>query len=105
MNRDEVGFSYNLNPQFSTFREDLRIHPDGNSEGTLGCIGLTINVQSLIDFRTSVNNYLNNGRTFLPASINILNNPNHNGETNNTTHINEYDEYFNFKYNFHLFAN
>lgn len=31
-------FSYNLNPQFNTGRYDLRVHPDGNNVGTLGCI-------------------------------------------------------------------
>jgi hypothetical protein len=29
-----------LDPQFSTDRTDLGIHPDGNQTGTLGCIGL-----------------------------------------------------------------
>ena len=27
-------------PQFKTDRDNLAIHPDGNIEGTLGCIGL-----------------------------------------------------------------
>ena len=29
-----------LDPQFSTDRNNLGIHPDGNKVGTLGCIGL-----------------------------------------------------------------
>lgn len=29
-----------IDPQFSTNRKDLGIHPDGNRTGTLGCIGL-----------------------------------------------------------------
>lgn len=29
-----------LEPQFSTDRDNLAIHPDGNEVGTLGCIGL-----------------------------------------------------------------
>lgn len=29
-----------LEPQFSTQRNNLAIHPDGNKLGTLGCIGL-----------------------------------------------------------------
>jgi hypothetical protein len=29
-----------IEPQFSTNRDNLGIHPDGNSIGTLGCIGL-----------------------------------------------------------------
>ena len=32
-------FQY-LEPQFSTSRTDLGVHPDGNVEGTAGCIGL-----------------------------------------------------------------
>jgi RHS repeat-associated protein len=81
MNKDAVGFSYNLNPQFSTGRSLLRIHPDGNDEGTLGCIGLSGNGQGLTDFRTVLNNYLSNGRTSLPVNINIANNPNNNGRS------------------------
>src|SRR5690606_3274183 len=81
MNRDGVGFSYNLNPQFSTGRSLLRIHPDGNNEGTLGCIGLSGNAQGLTDFRNTLNGYLNNGRTSLPVNINITNNPNNNGRS------------------------
>ncbi|WP_138631398.1 hypothetical protein [Pseudoalteromonas spongiae] len=29
-----------IDPQFSTERNNLGIHPDGNKSGTLGCIGL-----------------------------------------------------------------
>lgn len=29
-----------IDPQFSTDRNNLGIHPDGNKSGTLGCIGL-----------------------------------------------------------------
>jgi hypothetical protein len=63
MNRDGLGFSYNLNPQFNTGRSLLRIHPDGNKEGNLGCVGLSGNAQELVDFRNTLNGYLNNGRT------------------------------------------
>ena len=41
MVRDGVGFSVDLNPLFHTDRTLLRIHPDGNVSGTLGCIGIT----------------------------------------------------------------
>ncbi len=41
MVRDGVGFSVDLNPLFPTNRTLLRIHPDGNVPGTLGCIGIT----------------------------------------------------------------
>ncbi len=50
MNKDGVGFSFNLNPQFSTNRSLLRIHPDGNNEGTKGCIGLSGDVAQLSAF-------------------------------------------------------
>ena len=30
-----------LNPQFKTDRTGLLIHPDGNKEGTRGCIGIS----------------------------------------------------------------
>jgi hypothetical protein len=41
MVRDGVGFSVDLDPLFQTNRTLLRIHPDGNVPGTLGCIGIT----------------------------------------------------------------
>lgn len=41
MVRDGVGFSVDLDPLFPTNRTLLRIHPDGNVPGTLGCIGIT----------------------------------------------------------------
>lgn len=35
------GWSLDIEPEnFSTDRTDLRIHPDGNRPGTLGCIGV-----------------------------------------------------------------
>ncbi|WP_430613531.1 hypothetical protein [Flavobacterium sp. JP2137] len=80
MNRDGVGFSYNLNPEFSTGRSLLRIHPDGNNEGTLGCIGLSGNAQNLNSFSGTLNGYLKN-RGAVPVNININNNPNNNGRS------------------------
>ena len=35
-----VGFQVPIKPLFKTDRTFLAIHPDGNVEGTLGCIGL-----------------------------------------------------------------
>lgn len=35
---DGSGWSLNLDPLFKTDRDLLRIHPDGNLPGTLGCI-------------------------------------------------------------------
>jgi RHS repeat-associated protein len=89
MNRDGVGFSYNLNPQFNTGRSLLRIHPDGNNEGTLGCIGLSGNAQNLNSFRNTLNGYLRN-RNSLLVNINIKNNPNNNGKNGRRTpNVNE----------------
>lgn len=78
MNKDGVGFSFNLNPTFSTGRTDLRLHPDGNNEGTLGCIGLGGNAAQLSTFSTTLQSYLQNGSS-VPLNINITNNPNNNG--------------------------
>lgn len=80
MNKDGVGFSFNLNPQFSTNRSDLRIHPDGNNEGTLGCIGLSGNATQLRSFSSTVQNLLQSTSS-IPATINITNNPNNNGRS------------------------
>ena len=44
------GFSINLNPSFTTMRTDLRIHPDGGKQGTLGCIGLSGGASELQQF-------------------------------------------------------
>ncbi len=78
MNKDGVGFSYNLNPEFNTGRTALRIHPDGNNEGTLGCIGLSGNKNHLKSFVKSVNNSLLRYQS-ISLNINIKNNPNNNG--------------------------
>jgi RHS repeat-associated protein len=37
----QQGWSVDLDPTFETNRTDLRIHPDGNLPGTLGCIAPT----------------------------------------------------------------
>ncbi|MGS2764687.1 hypothetical protein [Sinomicrobium sp. M5D2P9] len=80
MNRDGVGFSYNLDPKFNTGRSLLRIHPDGNNEGTLGCIGLSGNARELNAFKDTLNGYLENQNS-IQVNINITNNPNNNGRS------------------------
>jgi RHS repeat-associated protein len=82
MNSDNVGFSFNLNPTFDTGRTDLRIHPDGNNEGTLGCIGLTGQAAELTSFRDTLQNMLQSS-TAIQTNINITNNPNNNGRNGN----------------------
>ena len=37
----EFAWVARLNPQFETDRTGLLIHPDGNKEGTRGCIGIS----------------------------------------------------------------
>ncbi|WP_294315629.1 DUF6443 domain-containing protein [uncultured Chryseobacterium sp.] len=80
MNRDGVGFSFNLNPQFSTGRSLLRIHPDGNNEGTLGCIGMSGDKIVLTNFRDTLRSMIKTGGP-VPVNINIQNNPNNNGKS------------------------
>ncbi|WP_312769574.1 RHS repeat-associated core domain-containing protein [Epilithonimonas sp.] len=80
MNRDRVGFSFNLNPQFSTGRSLLRIHPDGNNEGTLGCIGMSGDKIVLTNFRDTLRSMIKTGGP-VPVNINIQNNPNNNGRS------------------------
>ena len=75
MNILGVGFSFNLNPQFETERSLLRIHPDGNNKGTLGCIGVTGTQEELLEFEETLKNLLKQKRS-IPATINIENNPN-----------------------------
>ena len=45
---------FNLNPTFSKNRTDLRLHPDGNKEVTLGCIGPEGNASSLPNSRDTL---------------------------------------------------
>ncbi|AUP78994.1 type IV secretion protein Rhs [Flavivirga eckloniae] len=73
-----VGFTFDVNPTFTTSRDLLRFHPDGGTAGTLGCIGLTCGATGLRDFRTRVNNYLSNN-TSINVNVNITNNPNNDG--------------------------
>lgn len=46
---DGFGWSLDLSPQFQTDRTLLRIHPDGNTPGTLGCIGVQADARLLYD--------------------------------------------------------
>ncbi|MFY0256518.1 RHS repeat-associated core domain-containing protein, partial [Chitinophaga sp. 30R24] len=79
MTRDGVGFSLNLNPQFSTHRSLLRIHPDGGKAvGTQGCIGLQVNATQLLQFKSTMREYLSTHNN-IGVNVNILNNPNNNG--------------------------
>jgi RHS repeat-associated protein len=80
MNRDGVGFSLDLNPQFSTWRIEERIHPDGGVKGTQGCIGLRVNSERLIEFSNTTKSYLRS-HTHIKVTVNISGNPNNNGRS------------------------
>ena len=74
-----VAFTVDLDPTFNTGRTLLRIHPDGNTVGTAGCVGLS-NCSS-----NALNTFYNNMRTFTGAynniqlNVDIQNNPNNDG--------------------------
>ena len=90
MNRDGVGFSFDLNPTFKTGRDLLRIHPDGNNFGTKGCIGLIGNRSTLNSFSQIVRSIMKYQNGSIPLTINIGGNPNNNGQnTNNKSTVNE----------------
>lgn len=76
MNRDGVGFSFNLNPNFETLRSLQRIHPDGNKPGTLGCVGLVGEKDDLLEFEANVKKILS-VHDSIGANIQIDGNPNH----------------------------
>ncbi|MGC9355223.1 MAG: hypothetical protein ACP5D9_15355, partial [Mariniphaga sp.] len=75
MVRDGVGFSVDIEPQFTTARNFLRIHPDGHSKGlwwlnngTEGCIGLQTGGNALKNFSNQISNYF----TRVNSSINLF---------------------------------
>jgi len=76
--RDGFGFSFNLNPTFETGRTLLRIHPDGNNTGTLGCVGLGCSGTQGRLFYNNVRSAINKGGA-LNMNINITGNPNNHG--------------------------
>ena len=75
MNKNGVGFSFNIDPQFSTKRSLLRIHPDGNNKGTLGCVGLSGSKKELTSIRDKINEILKTQKS-IKTKINIDGNPN-----------------------------
>lgn len=75
MNKNGVGFSFYLDPQFSTRRSHLRIHPDGNKPGTLGCVGLDGTKDELIQVRDKIREILHHQKS-IDTVIKITGNPN-----------------------------
>ena len=81
MVRSGVSFKLRLNPQFSTARGGLLIHPDGgNVIGTQGCIGLQCATRQLNKFYNTMTGYLQS-HTNIGVNVNIEGNPNNNGRT------------------------
>ena len=77
MVRDGVGFSVDLDPQFNTIRDLLRIHPDGQrlaqwwqNNGTAGCIGLQTGGASLRFFYNNLSNYFYRFNSSINVSVN-----------------------------------
>lgn len=75
MNREGVGFSFDLNPMFDTQRSLLRVHPDGNKRGTQGCIGLEGDKADLLEFESNVKKILKE-HDAISTQIQIEGNPN-----------------------------
>ena len=73
-----VGFSYDVIPKFNTCRSELRIHPDGGTKGTKGCIGLTGHATALNSFKNSLNKLLENVNS-VSLRVTIESNPNRSG--------------------------
>ncbi len=65
---DGAGWSLNLDPTFKTTRDLLRIHPDGNVPGTLGCIGPSCGAgqQTVHD---ALRGYFREGWTSIPVIV------------------------------------
>lgn len=89
MNKDGVGFSLDLVPDFKTYRTNLRIHPDGGKVvGTLGCIGLTGDGPQIKQFESAMKGYLKTHKS-IQVDINIAGNPNNNGKVQVKTNMRE----------------
>jgi hypothetical protein len=62
-----------LEPQFKTNRSGLLIHPDGNKEGTRGCIGIAKGEDDIACYNQIVmmlkNAKLNNDLNYLTVSV------------------------------------
>ena len=90
MIRDGYGFSLDLNPTFPTNRSLLRIHPDGNNAGTLGCVGLQVPATSLRIFYSTMRTYINaHGNINMNININIEGNPDNQGGAAAVPNFNE----------------
>ena len=62
------GWSLDLTPNFETDRTLLRIHPDGNITGTLGCIGVNCTASGLL--YNNLKYYFNLGNSSIPVIVN-----------------------------------
>jgi RHS repeat-associated protein len=62
------GWSLDLTPDFQTDRTLLRIHPDGNKPGTLGCIG--VNCTASGQLYNDLRSYFKSGNSSIPVIVN-----------------------------------
>lgn len=66
----EDGYSLDLKANFSTVRNNLRIHPDGGAPGTAGCVGISCANGDAGLFLGQVQKYLSNpNRTPLTLEV------------------------------------
>ena len=74
--RDNIGFGIRLKPAggWTTQRNGLMIHPDGNKPGTAGCIGLTGTASELSLFQKMVSPFVSSGN-IAPLTVFIPDNP------------------------------
>jgi len=64
---DGSGWSLDLQPNFSTDRTDLRIHPDQPPRGTQGCIGIACSDAARL--RRDLRDYFRAGNSSIPVGV------------------------------------
>lgn len=67
--RDGVSFFFKLRQYAKSTRTGLEIHPDGNTEGTLGCIGLLGGASELKEFYKTLKSYTEKGEVHLDVNL------------------------------------
>lgn len=80
MTIDNVGFSFDLSPEFRTNRSNLEIHPDGGAPGTAGCIGIVEKKERLSELRSILLKYIKI-QNYVPLTVEIIDNPNCNTDS------------------------
>jgi Domain of unknown function (DUF6443) len=79
--RDGIAFTFDVNPNFTEVngqpmeRTNLRIHPDGNSLGSAGCVALATDQVNLQAFYTQTRAYIQQHGS-IQLTVTLPNNPN-----------------------------